>query len=229
MRPPNRGHKPFAGMPALTVMGCLVMVLGVAAVGTFASSRAAPMPREQPGNYFPSGAVDDFAQRWYGNHLFAMDEPVLGAPRADAASGVSELRVLVLPTWGHPVAVRYTFDKSATSRRAIKLCGAGGYEPGRIGIDETTTLAPSESAGLLASLDASGFWSMPANDIRGLDGSEIIVEAVRDGVHRARVRWTPEYDTGPRGLAGFVAFYTGALKRGGVATGQGVVDPACKS
>ena len=112
----------------------------------------------------PPGAVSDFEQEWYGKHLFAMEEPVLGAPRADAARGVSELRVFVLPTFGHPAAARYTFDKTATERRAIKLCGAGGYAPGEIGIDNTTTLTPTESAALLASLDASGYWSMPVKD-----------------------------------------------------------------
>ena len=140
--------------------------------------------------------MSDFEQEWYGKHLFAMEEPVLGAPRADAARGVSELRVLVLPTFGHPAAARYTFDKSATERRAIKLCGAGGYAPGEIGIDDTTTLTPTESAALLASLDASGYWSMPAkDDVLGADGWEVMMEPVRNSGRRVGCGWTPGCET----------------------------------
>lgn len=166
--------------------------------------------------YFPPGSVSDFEQQWYGKHLAAMHEPALGAPRAHPAKGVSELRVLVLPTWGHPVAVRYTFDAAGTNRRAIELCGKGGYAPGAIGSDRTATLAPAESAALLASLEASGYWSMPQDEqILGTDGTKVIVETVRDGEHRVRVRWTPESDSAERGLAGFVAFYSDATQRVG--------------
>lgn len=230
MRLPDRDRKPIDRLPMVaTVLGCLVALVVVGAIASLAYTRGAPFPREYPGNFFPAGAVSDLEQDWYGKQLFAMEEPVLGASRADAAPGVSELRVLVLPAFGHPAAVRYTFDKSATTRRAIKLCHAGADTPGNIGIDHTTTLTPTESAAILASLDASGFWSMPAKeDFLGADGSEVIIETVRDGEHRVRVRWYPEYDAGPRGLDAFVAFYTDALKRGGVATRQKVVDPACK-
>ena len=229
MRPRDSDRKRIDRLPMLaTVLGCLVAVLVVGALGMLAWSKGITIPREHPGNYFPPGAVSDFEQEWYGKHLFAMEEPVLGAPRADAARGVSELRVLVLPTFGHPAAARYTFDKTATERRAIKLCGAGGYAPGEIGIDDTTTLTPTESAALLASLDASGYWSMPVkDDVWGSDGSEVIIETVRDGERRVRTRWTPEYETRSRGLTAFVAFYSDALKRGGVETKQKVVDPAC--
>lgn len=182
------------------------------------------------GDYFQTGAVTNGKESWFARHLRAMDEPALGAPRANAAAGVSELRVLVLPTWGHPVAVRYTFDTNGTTRRAVKLCGAGGYEPGIVGIDATSAVAPADASALLAALDASGYWTMPAEEeIYGLDGSEVLVETVRDGEHRVRARWTPEYDSKPRGLDGFIAFYTEALRRGDIATAQEVIDPACKN
>jgi hypothetical protein len=99
MRPRDSDRKRIDRLPMLaTVLGCLVAVLVVGALGMLAWSKGINIPREHPGNYFPPGAVSDFEQEWYGKHLFAMEEPVLGAPRAAAARGVSELRVLVLPT-----------------------------------------------------------------------------------------------------------------------------------
>ena len=227
----DRDRRFIDHLPVLaTVLGCLVALLAVGAIATLAWSKGlSPFPRERVTDYFPPRSVDEFEAQWYGTHLNAMHEPALGAPRAQAAKGVSELRVLVLPTWGHPAAVRYTFDTSGTTRRAIKLCGAGGYEPGRIGIDRTTQLTATETSALLASLDASGYWSMPQEeDILGTDGTQVIVESVRDGNHRVRVRWTPDSDSAKRGLEAFVAFYTDALQRGGVATAQQQRDPVCR-
>ena len=58
-----------------------------------------------------------------------MNEPKLSL--TGKAPGYFVLRVLFLPTWGRPVAVRYKSDGVNAVRRAVMLSGEGGYEPGR--------------------------------------------------------------------------------------------------
>ena len=70
---------------------------------------------------------------------------------------------------------------------------------------------------MISALELSGYWRLAAeDDVRGFDGSELIVEAVRDGEYRVLVRWTPEHGTEDRGLTGLLEFYTREFTRVGL-------------
>jgi len=199
------------------------IVVLVLAVG-MAACASGQLPRRD--RYFPAD-VDDMHQQWFGSQLRAMKEPVLGK-RVTRQTGITELRVLCLPTLGHGVAVRYTFDDNAATRRAVELTGKGGYAPGRIAIDRTTSMSHEETATLLASLDASGFWSMPVEedtDIVVMDGTMVVVEAVRDGAHRVIARPEPGAGADKRGLAKFFGFYMQAFDAADVGR---LEDPASR-
>jgi hypothetical protein len=156
--------------------------------------------------YFPKGSISDFEQEWYGKCLAAMKEPVLSA--TGRGSNYFAFRVLYLPTWGRPVAVRYETKANGFLQRSVMLSGDGGYYPGNISAVSEITISNQEGAKLIDSLEKTGFWTMPENDgVSGLDGSQLIVEAIKDGKHRVRVRWTPGLETEKRGLSDLVALY----------------------
>jgi len=136
--------------------------------------------------FFPKGSVSDFEQGWYAKHLSAMKEPVL--PAEDINPGKFALRVLYLPTWGRPVAFRYEARDGHFLRRFIMLSGDGGYDPGKIKSESTKEIGEDQIQAIFAALDQTGFWKLPVDDkVIGLDGSQLIVETIKDGKYQVRV------------------------------------------
>jgi hypothetical protein len=171
-----------------------------------AACGAPPEEYVPPERFFPPQSVSDFEQEWYAKHLSAMREPALVAE--GKPSGYFAIRILYLPTWGPPVAIRYGGTPDNFERRAVQLTGHGGYDPGEIMSQNTDSLSADDYTKLLAQLTAYSFWSLPrAHDVRGFDGSNLIVETVKDGHHQVLLRWTPEHDSEARGLAPLVEFY----------------------
>ena len=79
---------------------------------------------------------------------------------------------------------------------------------GRIKEEKRADIAKSEFVALLEDIPKERFLGLsPDDDVRGADGSRLIIEAVQDGRHVTFVRWTPEHDTANRGLSG-LAIYT---------------------
>jgi hypothetical protein len=165
-------------------------------------------------SYFPKDSISDFEQGWYGKHLSAMKEPALSPTQKDKS--YFAFRVLYLPTWGRPVSVRYEGSDSGFVRRSIMLSGSGGYDPGKISVDKEVKVAKQEIADLITSLEKAGLWKMPQKaDVSGRDGSQLIIEAIKDGVHLVRVRWTPEHDAEKRKLTDLVTLYTTQFQNSG--------------
>lgn len=156
--------------------------------------------------FYPKGSISDFEQGWYAKHLSAMKEPVLGA--TGAAKGDFAFRVLYLPTWGRPVAVRIEKKGDRIVRRSVILTGDGGYDPGHIKSQKEENLSKDDFSAFRENLEKSGVLSLPVkDDVIGCDGSELIVEVLQDGKHIVFVRWTPECDTKERNLSAVVSFY----------------------
>lgn len=165
--------------------------------------------------YFPKDTLSNFEQTWYAQHLSAMKEPVLMQPPSD--KDYFAFRVLYLPTWGHPVAVRVERRGRAIVRRAVMLSGDGGYDAGPIKEEHRANVPIAEFESLLDDIRRSGFWELPPeDDAIGLDGSHLIIEALDGERHVVLVRWTPEYDTEKRGLTGLVAFYRQLFQTSGL-------------
>jgi len=163
--------------------------------------------------YFPKDSISDFEQEWYAKHLSTMREPVLTANAKDKS--YVAFRILYLPTWGRPVALRYEKTGERIVRRAVMLSGDGGYDPGKIKKQDERDVKQSEIDDVFAGLERSGFWRLsPKDDVRGLDGSEFIVEVIRDGKYHAFFRWTPTHDTEKRGLAGILELSRRLFRQG---------------
>ena len=190
----------------------LTIVFGMLAA---CSTPMQPRKPETGGHvYFPPDSVSDFEQEWYASHLFAMGEPILSS--SGKSPDYFALRLLYLPTWGRPIAIRYEVNGAHAVRRAVMLSGDGGYDPGQIKADHTTTPTQQQIAKLLLSLAESGYWSLAEKEqVMGTDGSQLILETIRNGQHKVLVRWTPEYNSDTRNLAKLVAFYTTEFKGDG--------------
>jgi hypothetical protein len=164
--------------------------------------------------YFPSGTVSNLEQVWFGSALAAMKEPVLsgGGQRV----GYFALRILYLPTWGPPVAMRYEGGATQGTYRAVMLSGQGGYDPGTIKAQKSKVLSSSEIANIQHALTNSGYWELPDKDgVLGFDGTEVVIETIQDGHHRVFVRWTPSSDASARKLKGIVHLLMSQLRATG--------------
>ena len=189
-----------------------LLVLAVSFVAVSCASTT--HPKKAIPAYFPAGVVNDFEQGWFGSDLSAMKEPVLSA--AAKPSGYFALRILLLPTWGPPVAVRYETDGTHGIYRSVMLSGQGGYDPGKFKAGRTVPLTQSEIAALRLLLDQSDYWSLPQKvDVMGMDGDELVMETIQNGEHRVLVRWTPSDNARERKLERLVSFYTPEFKKAG--------------
>jgi hypothetical protein len=155
-------------------------------------------PVDDKPRYFPVGvfsgdkANDDFRDRWYANQLRALKEPSLST---NASAGAETIyRFTWLRSFHHPVAVRITVHANGTGTLTSKMAdGAGGYGPGKLIANSTRDVGPNEVQRVLALIDATGFWKMPAeNETGGLDGAQWIFEGNRHGSYHVIDRWSPQ-------------------------------------
>ncbi len=141
----------------------------------------------------PMMVLDDFQQRWFSSHLAAAAERPLVAQARGADAGMV-LRFIWLPTFDNPVIVRLEGATHETPTLvAIRLSGAGGYDPGNVADRLERPLTGDEWARIQNFLARSHLLDQqPADCTLGLDGSEWIVEAIdREGYHFIK-RWSPE-------------------------------------
>ena len=165
--------------------------------------------------FFPPGAVSPIEQDCYGRHLSAMREPVLKPNQTDDTTFA--FRIMYLPTWGHPVSVRYWSNGTNYFRRRVMLSGSGGYDPGVIKKESQIEVDKQEIDQVLASLEKIQFWKLATKDnVSGLDGSQLVLEGIRREKYKLVVRWTPEHESNARGLKATVDFYRELFDRVGL-------------
>ena len=141
--------------------------------------------------YFPPGALspdqksDTFRDRWFSQHLEALEEPVLYK-----AGPLGGFRFTWLRTFHHPIAIRISpLGGSSYQLTATELGGAGGYAPGQVVRRTQRTLSPAEFAQALKLLRDPKLWSSGVEP-SGLDGGEWIVESTEGG-YRVASQWSP--------------------------------------
>jgi hypothetical protein len=152
--------------------------------------------------YFPPGSLsniprsDEFQEKWYSSQLTALGEKSLCC--ASVASRRT-FRFTWLRTFDHPVVIRLEEGTSGNWTLQTKVAsGAGGYDPGKLIVDQSSTLSAEKVAPLLKLLDAdSAFWRMPSTDQEriGFDGSQWIIEVRHGSRYHFVDRWTPHNDS----------------------------------
>jgi hypothetical protein len=157
-----------------------------------------PLPHDSATFYFKTkanwqdstqNALDTFVNQWYSKMLLNMKEPVLSNYQGDKEI----YRFTWLRTFHHPVSVRLEKQNNII-RLFSKVCnGAGGYEPGQLIFDTMVNIKVDEYKLLTQKIDEIGFWGLPTEkkDDNGNDGSEWIIEAVKENKYHMVTRWTP--------------------------------------
>ena len=93
------------------------------------------------------------------------------------------------------MVIRIDVSADGTSRLTTKMTsGAGGYGPGQILHNRTSTLTREQTEWFLGKIEDNKFWRLSAVDKTrmGLDGAQWIIEGVKDGNYHIVDRWSPE-------------------------------------
>lgn len=146
-------------------------------------------------DFFPSGALDPrpelhtFKNRWYVSHLLAMREQPMYPPSAVQSESY---RLLYLPTFEHPTAVRLTNSKEGWITTCKRSDGLGGYGAGQFAAESERHLSQVEVQQLSSLLFGFDFWALPSSEQdSGCDGTQAILEGVCGGVYHVVDRWCP--------------------------------------
>jgi hypothetical protein len=168
---------------------CLIAVVVLAAIPSTAQTA-----------YFPSHAFDTdarlnkFVNDWYSGQLCALHEPSL-LTQSEIPSTQS-YRFLWLRTFHHPIAVRLEVEANGTSILTTKIAsGAGGYSPGHLVANTSKPLTKQQTDSFLHKINADKFWELPPvllKERQGDDGSQWIIEGVKDGKYHLVDQWSPE-------------------------------------
>jgi hypothetical protein len=161
--------------------------------------------------FFPEKGLSDdswsdrFRAKWYSQELEVLGEPsLLGLAKNRSES----YRFLWLRSFHHPVAIRFDIRTDGIGVLTTKVAsGAGGFKPGHLIENVSRPLTRAQTQAFLARLTKVGFWSLPnpVDDQSGLDGSDWIIEGVKEGNYHVVDRWSPK--EGPvRELGLYLAF-----------------------
>lgn len=155
--------------------------------------------------YFPKD-FEQFKSDWYTKQLKALKEPSLVALAATHKG--ESYRFLWLRTFHHPIAVRIDVNSDGTSQLTEKMTsGAGGYDPGQLVLDKTSTLTKEQTDAFLSTVRNSNLWKMPTTQKpEGLDGAQWVIELTKDGVYHVVDRWSPR--GGPVRRTGMMMVHT---------------------
>ena len=160
-----------------------------------------PLPQDSSVFYFVTkptlqdtsqSALDTFVNAWYSKMLFALKEPIISNYKGDKEI----YRFTWLRTFHHPVSIRLEKQDNIIKLFSKISSGAGGYEPGHLIMDTSFNVAEDDYRSLINKLEEANFWNIPTEkrDNNGEDGSEWIIEAIKDNKYHMATRWTPTKD-----------------------------------
>jgi len=134
-------------------------------------------------------SLDSFRNDWYSKHLKAMDEPSLSS----IAEPDETYRFLWLRSFHHPIAIRVWRTGEERNMVFKELDGAGGYEPGKLIVNQTQQIAVKEWDEFISLLQRASYWRLPAEKKEsGCDGAEWILEGKKGERYHLVDRWSPD-------------------------------------
>jgi len=140
-------------------------------------------------------------QDWFAAYLEDMNEPVL-TPDGKGKDYFAFRMLYLPPEWvGGPIVVRFEKNGAKIIRRAVRIPNKREREQGINTSDKTDEMTNQDFMDLSEQINRCAFDKMPAtDDVSGLDGSNLIVEQIKDGKYTLITRWAPEIRTQKRGL-----------------------------
>jgi hypothetical protein len=152
--------------------------------------------------YYPKETFSDFTMEWYGSRLRALLQKPL-FPLATKPS-VHIYRFLYLRTFDSPICLTLRVKSNGSGVVTfVSTSREDGYEPGKLDHYELIPLNANEIKMFLQAIDDCNFWSMTTETVFevvngveeetvGVDGSQWILEAVKDGHYHVTDRWSPQ-------------------------------------
>jgi hypothetical protein len=141
----------------------------------------------------------------YDKLLERMNESQLSDFAKDTDAEV--YRLMILPTWGNPIAIRVQRNGDLYALASRRLDGQAGYETGSLVESKDVALSAEDSKALADLIQDLGFFKMSTDDgVHGFDGEEWILEGVSQGKYHPILRWSPTFENPKkRGLVAFLA------------------------
>lgn len=162
-----------------------------------------PPPSEQPHIKCEYGRgpraepiVDEFANRWFSQHLTAAEEPSLYlAAHRPGFDRPFTLRFTWLRSFHAPVFIRLErLGEEKYKLTAKELSGAGGYAPGTLKRRVERELSRDEARKLRQILSRSHLIHLrPKTCEMGCDGAEWVFELVDQQGYHILTRWSPDH------------------------------------
>ncbi len=184
------------------IVPALTFLVGVAAATLWFQP---PYKRFADDIYFPVGVFHpreggrNWLVRFYSGSLAAMREPPISTLRGEEAE---VYRLLYLPAFGPPVAIRLWRDGGQAYMSVKQLSAPGVAADGEVvfpktmKVNATRPLKAEEWARFEGLLKNANFWTQPAEGGRepGLDGANLLFEGYRRGQYHLMDRWSPQED-----------------------------------
>lgn len=139
-------------------------------------------------DYFPENMFSNSVVSWYSKHLIALREPSLYKKNK-----IQAYRFTWLRTFDNPIAVRVEVYDDGSGKLLLKRTdGKGGYEPGKLVLDQSVVLSKNEALELLRRVDDCKFWKLPIREDKfGKDGAQWIIEGIKNQKYHIVDRWSP--------------------------------------
>ncbi len=141
--------------------------------------------KENRSKYKTSGF---FLNDWYGSFLKSMGEESLLKDSKDT----EVYRFLWLRTFDYPIFVRVEKRNDSIKLFSKEMDGDARYVTGKVLRKVNKNLDVAQWNEFLSLLEKSQYWQMPMNGATGRDGSNWILEGVRDNRYHIVDRWSPE-------------------------------------
>jgi hypothetical protein len=133
--------------------------------------------------------LNDFTNDWYSKELFALEEEALYASKDQA------YRFSFFPAFYNRIVVKVEIKNDGTADVYYKVSDgiATRGQGGGISKAKKAELNKIETQEFFALLNKADYWNLPTEiEKLGLDGHQVVVEGIKDGVYHIANRWVPE-------------------------------------